>query len=182
MGLLPNGRRQIAVTLLEMDLSARDDKMLKKLVKKSKMNKNPSNLILIAQLFLLCALIAQIAALACCQYLPFSLPNWVIKVNTSYLLQLSLNHLLCTGSNFIYNMLMEKLGKIYELSIWKRTSGCYAMPPEDVLTPFPVSNPMDPSRSCQMICMAKGIHYFYIQQNKTCQCIGYVPLGGDTLL
>ena len=117
MGLLPNGRRQIAVTLLEMDLSARDDKMLKKLVKKSKMNKNPSNLILIAQLFLLFALIAQIAALACCQYLPFSLPNWVIKVNTSYLLQLSLNHLLCTGSNFIYNMLMEKLGKIYELSI-----------------------------------------------------------------
>jgi len=56
--------------------------------------------------------------------------------------------------------------------------GCYAMPPEDALTPFPVTNAKDPSRSCQVACMAKGIHYFYIQQNKTCQCIGDVPLGG----
>ena len=60
-------------------------------------------------------------------------------------------------------------------------AGCYALPPEDSLTAVAITgtNLKNLSSFCRTSCLAKSSHYFYIQQNNTCQCIGKTPLGGN---
>ena len=54
------------------------------------------------------------------------------------------------------------------------------MPSGDVIKPqtVPTSGLNDPISYCQIKCIYMGQHYFAVQQNKTCQCIDQVPLGG----
>jgi len=59
-------------------------------------------------------------------------------------------------------------------------SGCYALPPEESLSSITVAaaSSKDPTQFCQLNCLSKGAHYFYIKKNITCQCISKIPLGG----
>ena len=77
-------------------------------------------------------------------------------------------------------MLIDEL--VYQLEpVLFFVAGCYALPPEDSLTAVAITgtNLKNPSGFCRTSCLAKSSHYFYIQQNNTCQCIGKTPLGGN---
>jgi hypothetical protein len=55
------------------------------------------------------------------------------------------------------------------------------MPSGEVIKEYSISSATglkDPTKYCQIQCTSNKYHYFALKLNKTCQCIGQVPLGG----